>query len=1368
MKKFIPLIFIFLVMHGLYAYPEIDFSINSIEEESGFIESDVRRMYLDRQGFLWIATIDNLYRYDGYQARIPGMPGRANQPLINATVECFAEASEELIWIGTKTGLIEFNRKTYSYREIESFKNFDIVSIAFDSTRNILWIGTQSGLWSYNVSNAKTSHHEFKNGKSVLADVQHLITDNNGQVWIACWEKGLYKFNPENGQFDVMPPTGNFNSPHYLFQDKKGIIWIGTWKDGLFSFDPSQINKSITYRQIKAEPELPFALQSSIIYSIAQDEQFGYLWIGGRNGLSILKDVNNPYSFYNFRETKHPQMGLISSNDVNAIAISKTNGVVWLGILGGGVEKVELQNKKFGKLELPETFREQINFRINKIIPVGGNKLWLSVPRKFILEMQTDKPGYKFIHQLINVDTNQFDGIFAWTQLAKNEFLFSTFDGTIIRVWFDTNGNLTKKYIYPFRRIGIVAFVKYGEDVLFANKTKIGIIKTNGETYFFDTNFLPQSPENISLTDLKTDKVGDIWISTQNKGIYKARLSSDNNALNIVHHYSLSNQGGEINGANVLFLDNSDRLWAGSNGLGLLLFDSKNENFVVQSNKIILPNYKNVFDIIEDKNNRLWIGTNQGIYSMKVTAECNFEDVNVFDTSDGLLSAKSTPRSFTMSNDSILFFGTAGGVNYLTYTKTEKLNSTASGVFLTSLKINNRDFSTLPDKQRQRISKINPTYSKHIKLRYNENNISIEFASLDYLRPRQLIYAYRLEGLENEWVIGNYENRMPNYSYLKPGDYRLLVKVSDNHLSWSEVYELVSIEITPPWWDNIWAYLVYISIILFVIVYFLTLIRHQNKLRQEVIFKDLEKKTMEEIAQTKLQFFTNISHELLTPLTIISTTIEGLRKKLKSDDTAFSIAQSNVDRLLKLFEQILEFRKAETRNLKLKVSHENLVAFVEKLCAKSFKPLAMQKNLHFSAVYSDRKIEGYFDSDKLEKILFNLVSNAIKYTPKYGSVQLTVQVRENFRKVVFFIKDTGIGMSEEQLPEIFKRFYDGDYRKVKTSGHGIGLSLTKELVLLHHGTIEVSSKVGVGSEFRVEIPLTQDAYLADEIILPETEAISPATDAELEMNENQEQVNLKTLLLVEDNEELLLSMENLLKESYKIVTAIDGSDAFEKIEKNDIDVVLTDILMPVTDGISLCRRIKADLRYSHIPVVLLTAQNTIEDKVKGYEAGADGYIAKPFSLMELISKTNALIENKARLYDTIKNRKDENIKTEHEETIDEKFLKKLVNYIEENIAREELDIDALANAMYVSRSVLYRKIKSLTGAAPSDFIRKLRLNMAGNLLKSGQKNITDVAFEVGIYNTKHFSTLFKKEFGMSPSEFSKKHKESKKHNDNTL
>lgn len=622
-----------------------------------------------------------------------------------------------------------------------------------------------------------------------------------------------------------------------------------------------------------------------------------------------------------------------------------------------------------------------------------------------------------------------------------------------------------------------------------------------------------------------------------------------------------------------------------------------------------------------------------------------------------------------------------------------------------------------------------------------------------------------MDGVDDDWVYVRGDRQFAFYNQLPKGKRTFYLKTTDVNGLWSNYIAEVQVFKQPAFYETLWAYLFYIVFTILCLYFFYHRMKRRIQLRHELRIAQIDKEKSEELVQTKLRYFTNISHDLLTPLTIITCLIDDAEMTNGSRISQLTMIRSNVNKLRRLLQQILDFRKVESGNMKLSVSKSDVISFIDDVCKINFTPLMRKKNQTFTFLTDDRHLMAYFDRDKLDKIVSNLLSNACKYTANGGDIKLIVDSywESEYHHLRIQVVDTGEGIAPVDLENVFKRFYTinkGD----ESESNGIGLSLTKDLVELHHGTINVESELGKGSTFTVDLPINKDSYQEDELISEHISVNGINTDLILEKEElidskvgegEDMQIADVHLLLVEDNEELLFLMEKILSKHYHVLIAKDGLEALNVIKDNEIDIIISDVMMPEMDGLEFCRALKSNLETSHIPIILLTAKNTVEDRIECYNAGADGYISKPFELKILEARINNFIMHKKNKQEEFRSNVEVNIDSLEPSSIDKEFLDKVISVINSNMSEGDFDVVQLADALAVSKSSLYRKMKLATGLSPIEFIRNIRLKHGSQLLKDKSISVAEVAYECGFSNPKYFATCFKEEFGVTPKEYQK-------------
>lgn len=813
-----------------------------------------------------------------------------------------------------------------------------------------------------------------------------------------------------------------------------------------------------------------------------------------------------------------------------------------------------------------------------------------------------------------------------------------------------------------------------------------------------------------------------------------------------------------------MFKDSKDRLWIGTDGGGVNYYNPITDKFYALNETDKLTDDV-IHAIIEDEQGNIWVSTDNGLYKLHFK---NFElpfttknvEVSHYNADDGLASNQfQTNASLRLKNGELLF----GGINGLTSFFPDRLikNKIKPQVAFTDFLIRNKP--VLVDSAESPLKK-SITFSDHVELKYDEGYITIKFAALNFINPEKNQYAYKMEGISgDDWHYSGTQ-REANYTNLSPGKYTFKVMAANNDGLWNSEPITLKITVLPPWWQTWWAFVIYVVIIYYIALTIYKFQKNRLNLKRELYLEHLEKERQEELHQMKIDFFTNISHEIRTPLTLI---LGPLEKMLMSSGLNATVqrqlhqVQQNASRLMRLVTELMDFRKAESGHMKLSFSACNIVQFAQEIYL-SFQTLAQDKQIDYRFESNVNKLEVFFDKDHLEKVVFNLLSNAFKFTAEKGTIILSVQQVEN--EVELKVIDNGKGISKSNVNQLFTRFFQVYNEDVSTGGYGIGLALSKNIVELHKGTIAVTSDIDDPANrqttFKVTLPLGS-AHLDQKSIIPEYMNSDNPAHYYLQSQANHilvphqevlEEVKY-TILIIEDN----LDLRNFIRESfqsqYKILQATNGLEGLEMALTEIPDLIISDVMMPEMDGLELCRRVKTDDRINHIPVILLTARAAYMHQINGLEKGADAYITKPFSIQVLeLNVKNILATKEAGrqkfVREVLLNPQPPTI-----ETPDEKFLHKLMQLIEEHIDDTEFDVTAIVQEIGMSKTVLYKKVQALTNLSVADLIKTIRLKRAASLLAKNQMSIADVAFAVGFSDRKYFSKEFKKQYEMSPSEY---------------
>lgn len=1308
--------------------------------------NEVTCILQDKSGFIWIGTNYGLCRYDGYSIKTYMMTQLGMRGLYANYIKSLAQDKYGNLYVGTLSGLGYLDMKTGKIELIcdSLLRNQQIWPLNI-TPENEVWIGSGELLYRYFPDkDSLTSYH--------VMNVKTILRDSKNRLWFGTWRNGLYRYDAKKNHFIRYPSFNKINSVHVLFEDSHHNMWAGTWNEGLYKLehiDSPQTMSAISYRNLPGDDR---SLTDDIVYAINEDSCTNTLWVGTRGGLSIL-DLSSPQkTFINY--TLHSESHRLPYNEVDAITRDR-DGMIWLGMMGGGVFSTDMTPSYFARYamsELPSKSVRSLFMDSNKTLWVGVGSYGLALktstssqlvffnrikplenglPQEFTADVITQRPWQNEI--LIGTFSS---GVYYYNMLTGNVYARNTSNTSWIKnnginsilcdshrnTWYGSNGDFAVE-------------LPTGKGI---NLAQMKLAVTHG--YF-----------KGSCNSLIESADGAIWAGTSD-GIF--RLSHFSNQMKSlkIESYSIAN-GKTINDhAECLFQDHKGRLWLGSNGDGIAVYDRDSDAFVFVNERFGLL-CSVIYSIQEDRFGVLWMGTNIGLLRLSVSDDCKTAQVKIYTTSDGLTSNNYNHNASAKGADGELFFGGHNGFNSFEPPIGPDFDVVPK-VAITNLYINNICLSNLSEKEKNKISKFTVEMTDSIVLNYKQNHFMIEFSSLSYVNPSHNKYSYKLDGYDKKWIYSDASNRVASYNNLPAGKYIFHLRGSNENGLWSKE-RILKITILPPIWATIWAKILYV--ITFVVLCYIVLhyIRNRVKRRQAEQLRAMERAKTDEMNAAKLQFFTNVTHELLTPLTIISASLDELRIKLPEQEPIYKVMYANVNRLIRLIQQILEFRKAESGNLKLKVSKGDLASFVREK-SSVFLPLMEKKHMHL-LVDCPSDLTAYFDSDKMDKVLYNLLSNAAKYNRDGGTIKVKLE-QNSPETATLSVEDNGLGISKEAMGSIFKRFYEGDYRRFNTIGAGIGLSLTKDLVTLHNGTIRVESENGKGAKFIVSIPIEKEAYApeqCDEAPLPVGAPNYPANLEEESDSLPMEEGKVKaTILLVEDDSELQLLITNLLSTDYHILTANEGLEAQKLLKQHDIDLIVTDVMMSKMDGIELCKFVKGNIDYCHIPVLVLTAKNHDEDKIEAYDSGADGYITKPFNISLLHSRIRNLLQKKWRTANDFKKQIVFEAQSLDYTSLDEDFLQRAINCVYKHLDDAGFDQTQFIEEMRTSKSTLYKKLRSLTGLNTSAFIRNIRLKAACQIMDKKKKmQISELAYAVGFNDPKYFSTSFKKEFGLLPTEY---------------
>lgn len=1350
---------IFSVLNTVASVPDktIQLSLTRYSVQSGLVNNEVNRIIQGDKGFIWAATNNGLSRFDGYEFINFRSSYKSPDFFTSNTISDIMEDNEDRIWLVGPKGVNLFDKKTCtSFCIGDSLFSGSSLKCMLPVDDGLVMFGGKKGLYMYDADKgaAVKCPYPVKDGRN-LTNVRELYMDRAGNIWIGTWERGIFlivRGSSEIIKFDSSAIPKNVTVTRFL-EDSEGNIFFSTWRNGLFCIKDVWSGHAEVFNYVGPETDAGH-MEWNIIYDMDFDKD-GNIWLGSPGGLHIVALEDDGFSEREYDCVTSD----IQLHEITSVFCDK-NGNMWLSDMGNGILSAHQVQSKVKEICFDD---KGLQFSaVTSIWEAQDGALWLGV-RGYGLVCYDPADDIIINSRFPELDKmdEESNAVVSFVEIPeKNRLFMSMRYHGIYMAQLDGGRPVSLKY-YSVKCDGKrndftnVAVKDASGNIWVGTNGGVAVLRPDetGEDYYvYEPDDINHILGHCPVETILHTEDGTVWIGSRESGLF--RIDIDNRSLKMTGYGIYSRGQGGINNDKILSLyeDLYGHLWVGTHGGGLSRYDREKDCFCMVDNMQLFLSDE-ICSITGDPRGNLWISTGNGFvyYSL----DGNDNKIRNYGPGSGLRNL-SFIKSSVYNNGNKVIFGGYGGLSI--FDSFEILSQKGISVpLITDISVFNSSLGNLPDKDEK--ADFMPPFTTGIILGHNDKSFSITFASPCFENQSLAKYAYRLDGLEKDWNYVPAYQRSVTYSNLKPGHYTFYVMASNLGSEWTEPTQM-SVTVHPAPWMTWWAISCYAAVLLATAVTLLYILRNRIRLHQALKIEQMERLKSEEVNNAKLMFFTNVSHELFTPITVMSCSLEKLLEKEDGDSDLYRIIRSNLNRLMRLLQQIMEFRKAESSNLRLKVSERDIVSFIKRICDENFAPLESTKNIRLVFSSAEDGIIGYIDPDKVDKIIYNLLSNAYKYNRKDGKVYVSIFMSEAEagRYASFSVRDTGFGISRERQADLFRRFYEGDYRKFNTKGTGIGLSLTKDLVDLHKGVIKVESAEGEGTVFTVTIPIDRSAYSEDQLdmgIVNNHDTGSADLRAGTSFLETAGKIPDTgwSVLLVEDNDELLSVMKNILSSHYTIYTAMDGKEAFDVLQSAGIDLVITDYVMPNMDGVELCRRIRSDISMSHLPVIMLSARSAVESKVESFEAGADAYIAKPFEVKALVAQVDGLIANRKHLAETFRSGYSIETGSIIKTDIDRQFIEKAVRLVEEHISDPEFNIDAFNDAMNMSNSTLYRKIKGLTGMAPKEFIRNIRFKYACRLLLEKTTNITDVAFMVGFSDAKYFSLSFKKEFGITPSQY---------------
>jgi signal transduction histidine kinase/ligand-binding sensor domain-containing protein/DNA-binding response OmpR family regulator len=1361
-----PLLLTLWLHTGLLCAQPGTVNFKHISYREGLAQSGISAFLQDDQGFIWFGNQKGLTRYDGYEFKTFVRRPTDSTSLSNNRVNAVFMDSEKTIWIGTSNGLNRFNR------DLETFESFDIRAlkggrnyiscIAEDDQKN-LWVGTFAGLKKLNKVTKTLEDASLTDKISINEQATYsLYKDREGKLWVGS-KDGLHQFDPVSRKIlalpDAMKESQLIQATKVIVirQTTSGDLWFGTETSGVFHLNAAKTNiQTYTFKENCTNCISSNWIRDILIYDN------NTLWFATQNGISRLNTITNAF-INHLHDAANPHT--ISDNVVRCLMKDRA-ACVWAGTALGGIDFFYQGNSNFNNISESIGSKGLLHPMVYAMEEDADGSLWAGTYGGGLTHI--NRLQESFVHysvkspdhgRIINgIRSLANDGKHLWIGTLEGLSLLEKSTGKITH--FDISirdGRLGQKIINAILPDeGGVWIATNGSGLKFFRDGKILLSYSNeGGSKPLADNF---------VTALIKDSLNNMWVGTQDgisyydnqKKAFTTLYRRDEKIPTTISHNHVTD----------FFIDSKHRLWVATES-GLNYFDAKTKRFYPITTVLGLPD-NFIRTITEDKHGNLWFSTDQGIVKLsfhKFSVPFNPDDLRltIYKLSDGLSSNQfATASGLSLHTGELAF----GGMNGLSIFYPDKIltNTHVATIVLTEILINNK---TIPIGSESPIAK-SPTRVDKITLNYDQGLVSFKFAALNYINPEKSQYAIKLEGLRgnDEWQpIGN--QRLVNFTNLQPGNYTFQIKASNNNQAWSDKIREVKLIVLPPWWRTWWAYTIYILLTIGFIMAILSLVEYRRRMRADLHMEHLHNERQQELYQMKMNFFTNISHEIRTPLTLILGPVEKLIDNYSGESFAskqLHLIRNNAARLMTLVTELMDFRKAEEGHMNLHISRHDMVPFCKKIFGY-FEGLAADKDITYRFQSSEEPVWIYFDPNHLEKVIFNLLSNAFKFTPDHRKIVFSIECRDEW--VDIHITDNGKGIPETHQDQLFKNFFQVDDSGRQNMGSGIGLALSKIIVELHKGTLHFKSNTWTAEKpgsttFTVSLKKGKDHFDPAQIT-PETMAPVDHPDAELfadpvaddTLSTASELQRKSTILIAEDNDDVRVFLTDTLQPKYDIIAFADGSQALSSMERSIPDLIISDIMMPGTDGLALCATVKSRENTNHIPVILLTARSSVGHQVEGLATGADAYISKPFNTRILALTIKNLLVAKEIMREKFSQQlvlQPGNIPLTSNSP-EEKFIGKLMGIIEAKLNDPEFDVDTLVMEIGMSRSVLYKKVQTLTNYSVADLIKEMRLKKAAELFRQTSLSVADVAFSVGFNDRKYFSREFRKQFEMSPSEF---------------
>lgn len=1349
-KVKLPLFFLGFYLLVISCFGQSQVKLDKIDMANGLSSNRVSSIVKQKGGFAWIGTDNGLNRYDGSQLKVFN---KLNSKISSNSITDLLIDKQGRLWIATLDGgLNQYDEernifKVYKKNRLDksSLPSNQILTLFEDSKEN-LWVGTENGLSLYDEYSKTflTYRHSEKDSYSISNNiVTSIFEDSKGVIWVGTFGGGLNKFSQKTQQFErVHSTTKTFtdfihtvneldentlligtkgsgllkvdkntlkfsdfftetlslkNTPSIIrlvYKDSKDNIWIGTDGNGIFKIEYENKNKP-TFINYLHNPQFNSSLSGNAVYEIMEDDESN-IWIGTAwNGINILNhNYNYEYLFSDIHGENLSPVLSIYKNDKN----------LFLGLDGEGLTVYDIKNG------VVKQFKSRLNTSIGGdyiqcIYESSDGTIWIGTYANGLIRYDLKTQTFKqYKHITNNPRSLSFNDVRGITEDEFSNLWIATWGGGL-----------------NYFNIKTEEFIHYREN------------KNN-----------PESISSDNVISIKKDRK-KLWLATFGGGL---------SCFDIETKKSINYRFNEANSNSLssdyifsLLLDSKENLWVGTSGGGINLFNTKtNQINRFENNKEI--KYQSITGLVEDENHHIWFSTKLGIYKIDNKSQ-NFTEYSK-------ISGTYNINAVFKDKNGFLYFGTTIGV--VKFNPNTLLNEDSQPkVKITNFKLFNKE---LPIGKNEILTK-NIDFEKQLTLKHNLNVMTFEFSALRFPFTTKCEYAIKMDGFDDSWrYIG--EDRTVTYTNLPPGNYTFKVKSREKGSDWGEAYTSIDIEILKPFWLTWWAFTIYGMLIILTLYFFRKYIIAWEQMKTNLKLEKINHEKDIELYNLKQQFFTNISHDIRTPVTLILAAVNRITNNTEVKDNnqlnPINTIKKNCNHLVKLINELLDFRKLEQK--KIRVTQNDFVKFCNEIYL-SFTEMAFQNNIEFTFETTNSNIELWFDKNEMEKVLYNLLSNAFKFSNNGGTIKVLISETDTYAQLELI--DKGLGISRKDILKIFNRFYKmRSYENIQGNGWGLGLSISKEIIELHHGYIGVESKKGQGSNFIIQLKKSNKHFNQEDIDDQEvnSEAIENYfVDENIDVNKetlnNNNEINYlknQTILVVEDNLDIRKYIVELVSKEFRIMEASNGKEALRLANSKSPDLIISDVMMPIMDGITLTRKLKSNMSTSHIPVLLLTARTSFIYKIEGFDTGADDYISKPFNESLLMSRIKNVLRNRQLLHQKFEYQELIPISELELNIADTEFMNKLIKIIDKNIS-SNLSAQLVSSELGMSHSVVYKKIKGLTNMTYIEFIRDYKLKTAKKLIAEHNFSVLDASYHVGFSDRKYFSKLFKKHFGKVPSDY---------------